>query len=288
MTLVEVMVTMTVLVVLMTVALVVMSLFMSVGDSISGQYAEFDQTLPALSPLQSLIRAEIEPAPPDASNVIGAPIPGFGIDTINTVNKTDTISDITSTFLVFHAYVGTTVSPNGPVLIVAGEDDVGVGDPCPASLPSTGYFCVGEYFPTAGSCPYSLSSTLKCTYGFTTTSSPTKILTEVNNVITNPETPTPNPLFSYSTFDPLATTPVTVTIPSGTEGTAFATCGAPANGDPYVNCNADAIQRVNIELTVHNPENKLKTGTSVELTSYRAQGNEIAPSLPFQYSTTVG
>lgn len=274
-TLVELLVTMTILIVLSTTAFIVMSSFLSISDSVSAQFNEYDQTLPALAPIQGLIRAEIEPAPPDST---GAPIPGFGIDTAGTP---DTISGITGSFVAFHA---NTNDSNGPTLIVAGEDDPGIGNPCPPT-DGPGHFCVGEYFPAAGTCPFLDTSTSDCAYGFTSTSTPTKILTDVSNLVPNPSG---QPIFSYSTFDPLATTPVTTTVPSGSESTFFGNCAPPASGDPYGTCHADAMQRVNIELTVHVRQNKLQGGITVNLTTYRAQGNAIAPSLPFQYSTKVG
>ncbi len=282
-TLVELLVTMTVFAILGATAITVMSSFLSVSNSISAQFKEYDQALPALSPLQSLIRAEIEPAPPDSTNsaALGAPIPGFGIDSIGSGTSVDTISDIASTFVAFHADTNYSA---GPVLVVAGEYSAGVGNPCPPG-DGPGHFCVGEYYPKAGTCPFSETSTAHCAYGFTTTSSPDKVLTDVSHVVANPDG---QPVFTYSTFDPLATTPVTTTVPPGTETTYFQDCASPSGIDPYGTCPADAIQRVSIEITVHVTQNTLQGGTTVNLTTYRAQGNEIAPALPFQYSTLVG
>ena len=63
------------MVVLLTVVVITMSLFNKVTTSVSAQYQEINQGLPALAPLQTLLRAEVEPGP---TSVSGRPVPGFG------------------------------------------------------------------------------------------------------------------------------------------------------------------------------------------------------------------
>ena len=63
MTLTELLIASTLLVVLLTVVMLTMNVVDSVTTSVGAQYQEFDQALPALAPLQQLLRAEVEPAP---------------------------------------------------------------------------------------------------------------------------------------------------------------------------------------------------------------------------------
>ena len=63
MTLVELMITSTVLVVLLGMVFVSMSIINDVSSSVTSQFEEFDQALPALAPFHSLLAAEVEPGP---------------------------------------------------------------------------------------------------------------------------------------------------------------------------------------------------------------------------------
>ena len=74
MTLVEVLITSIILVVLLAMVFGSMQLIDQVGSSVTAQYQEFDQALPAMAPFHSLLAAEVEPAPTDAN---GVPTPGF-------------------------------------------------------------------------------------------------------------------------------------------------------------------------------------------------------------------
>ena len=86
MTMVELLITSAVLVVLLGMVLMSMNLIDSLDSSVTAQYQEFDQVIPALAPLRTLVAAEVEPAPTNAGvplpatpdpNGAQAPAPGF-------------------------------------------------------------------------------------------------------------------------------------------------------------------------------------------------------------------
>ncbi len=205
MTLTELLIASTLLLVLLTVVMTSMSLVSRVTDNVSSQYEENDQALPALAPMQSLVRAEVEPGP---TTFIGAPTPGFGVDTPSGVLGTpDQISGIGNFALTFYANIGTayhnvtgTGTTAGPVMIVAEELDSSGNPVTSASTCSTTTLCsfqVREYLPHVhndsgvSSCPFTTSIAPPptpdptpphpCQY-----SSNYTLITDVSDVINNP------------------------------------------------------------------------------------------------------
>ena len=80
MTLVELLIASTLMIVVMTLVLITFNLFLHVTNTVTAQYQEFNQDLPALSPLQTLLRAEVEPAPTPfvkGGTNTSPPTPGF-------------------------------------------------------------------------------------------------------------------------------------------------------------------------------------------------------------------
>lgn len=75
MTLVELMVTATILVVVLGMVLISMNLIDTVSDGVTAQYQEFNQVVPSLSVIRTLIAEETEPAPVSG----GIPTPAFSI-----------------------------------------------------------------------------------------------------------------------------------------------------------------------------------------------------------------
>ena len=217
MTVVELLVTSTVLVILLGMVLISVTLITNVSTNVTSEYQEFDQALPALAPFHTLLGAQIEPGPP----VGGVPNPPFSV-----------IGNFTMTF---YANIGTgydnivscptstpgcTSSSAGPAMIVAGEYD-GSGNPvtvgaggtdCTATSPCN--LEVRMYLPQTGltlgpgapSCPILWGSTLQttpCSYPSTY-----RLLANVEDVVNNPSlvgpdgtTPT-QPIFTYGYFDP--------------------------------------------------------------------------------------
>ena len=153
MTLVELLIASTLLVVLMTAVMITMDMLNTVSNSVNAQYQEFQQALPALAPLQNLLRAEVEPGPP--STVNGKQIPQPGFQTIGNFSLTF-FSDIGTAYNNVTS-LGTT---GGPAKVVALEVDatgnaVTTATTCSTSSPCN--FQVRQYLPiiTAGmsQCP---------------------------------------------------------------------------------------------------------------------------------------
>ncbi len=232
MTLVELQVAMVTLIILLLVVTISLTTFIDVGTEVVASYGEVDQVLPAMVPLDRLLRAEVEPAP--AATVAGSPYllpsPGFRTGAIGTNTLTFTTN---------------TGDPNGPTLVVASEATT--ANPCHGCAFSTWTFTVTETAATPGTCPTSANElanpgvTLTCAYG----ALPAKTVVSVPGVVDNPAT---TPIFTYTVVD-LSTNPATVTqIPAASVASKFATCAAGA--DDATACPPDAIQSVEIDLKV--------------------------------------
>lgn len=284
MTLTELLIASTLLVVLLTVTMVSMNLISTVSSSVSAQYEENDQAIPALTPLAALIRAEVEPGPTTA---VGAPTPGFGLDTPAVTPATaDTISRIGNFRLQFYANIGTsynnvtgTGTTAGPAKIVAEElDSTGhlVSTQAPTSTCASATPCsfqVREYLPTVdsfgvSSCPvFGSPSTNICQY-----SSKYTLVSNVLHVINNPSQESggasTEPIFTYDILDTSNQTAFQLTppevesgsiqlvanhgYPSGTPNVSLTSCAAP--NPAYPTCAADAIQSVGIDLMIGVPD----------------------------------
>ena len=314
-TLTELLIASTLLVVLLTVVMLSMSLVSSISANITSQYQEFDQALPALAPLQTLIRAEVEPGP---ATLNGAPTPGFGVDTPGTPPTPDSISGIGNYSLTFYSDIGTAynnvtssagvATTAGPAKIVA-EELTSSGTPvnptasttqCSSSQPCS--FQVRQYLPTqtnfngtlTSTCPFTdVAGSPACQYGSNYT-----LITNAQDVVNDPAAG--EPIFTYSIFDsvnnitftPSASEIQSGTIdlvshgyPSGTPNVSLTSCLAP-NGT-YPTCPADAIQSLGIDLRV---AAKGAGAQTVENDTVVYRYPEPAPGSPFpyQFSTTTG
>jgi hypothetical protein len=316
MTMVELLMTSTVLVVLLGMVFASMNLIESVSTNVSAQFQEFDQALPAMKPFHSLIAAEVEPAPP----ANGIPTPGFG--------------SVGNFAVTFYANIGTgydnTVScptgqtctsggtTAGPAKIVAQELD-GSGSPVTASTTcSTSTPCslqVRMYLPQTGlpsspgvsSCP-GIGTGPTCQYS----ASNYRLFDNVQDVVNSPAnvdgTGAPvDPIFSYTIFDPYLNNSITLTsgevqnqqmtglislgYPNDTQSLAPSDCAAPnlANNYPVaISCPADAIQSVGIDLQVAIPGSGKNSAVENSLVVYRYAESPGSTTSPYQYSATVG
>ena len=223
MTLTELLIASTLLIVLLTVVMLTMNVVDSVTTSVGAQYQEFDQALPALAPLQQLLRAQVERAPTPYPDPPTAPLP--------TSPPTPPFASIGNYSLTFYANIGmadgnvateqtctpvggpppyvcvpatpTTPISAGPAKIVAGlyqPDGAAVteGNQCPSSDPCS--FQVRERLPIvsddggASTCPVlGNPSTDVCQYP---PAAEYKLLTNALHV-TNTQ-----PVFTYTIFDP--------------------------------------------------------------------------------------
>lgn len=320
-TLTELLIASTLLVVLLTVVMLSMSLVSSISANVTSQYQEFDQALPALAPLQTLIRAEVEPGP---TTLNGAPTPGFGVDTPGTPPTADSISGIGNYSLTFYSDIGTAYNnvtqgtvvngvtqpgtTAGPAKIVA-EELTSSGTPvnptasttqCSPSQPCS--FQVRQYLPEqtnfngtlTPTCPFTdVAGSPACQYGSSYT-----LITNAKDVVNDPAAG--EPIFTYSIFDSMNNITFTPTssevqsgtidlvnhgYPSGTPNVSLTSCLAP-NG-AYPTCPADAIQSLGIDLRV---AAKGAGAQTVENDTVIYRYPEPAPGSPFpyQYSTTTG
>ena len=216
MTLVELLVTSTVLIVLMGMVFISLTMVESLSTSVSSQYQEFQQALPAMAPFHGIVAAEVEPAPP----FNGVPTPPFA-----------SIGNFAITFYtnIGTSYLNTTTCPSGqtcatggttagPAQVVALELD-GSGTPvtatttCTAALPCS--FQVRLYLPLTGltapgvsSCPFDPLSLLTCKYGTNY-----RLIANVQNVVNNPASLDPvtgaqadpsvpvSPIFGFTLLD---------------------------------------------------------------------------------------
>lgn len=323
MTLAELLIASTLMIVLLTVVIITMSLFDNVATSVSSQYQELDQALPALAPLQTLIRAEVEPGP----TVNNVPVPGFG-------DFSSSSATINNYSLTFYSNIGTAYNnvttagtTAGPAKILAaaytssGTQETNSSS-CSMSSPCS--FQVREYLPettaetVAGTvervstCP-GIGIGPTCVYPSNYT-----LITDAQDVVNS------TPIFSYNIFDPnlgssgtaytLSTSEVQnnsvmlsshgYTIPSGGPTTqplsGSGSCVAP--GTTYQTaaaaCPADNIQSVGIDLEIGvkgasltptsggttNYQNTVDNQTIV----YRYPESSGATTYPYQYSAGVG
>jgi len=321
MTLVELMVTSTVLIVLMGMVLVSITMVESLSGGITSQYQEFQQALPAMAPFRSMLAAQVEPAPPVAS----VPTPGFAA--------------IGNFSMTFYANVGTafdnTVScptgqtcttggtTAGPAKIVAVELGAN-GQPataCSASFPCT--FQLQMYLPLVGltapgvsSCP-GVGTGPACQYPTTY-----KLLANVQNVVNDPSSvdgsnAQNDPIFTYALMDPGGTfttggvtttyaaqtinlTPAQVqsqqipplSYPAWANGQSLSAsaCAAPSANNPTVAsaCPLDAVQSVTVDLQVAKPGTGPSGIQENNLVIYRYAQSPGSSTAPYQYSTTVG
>lgn len=315
MTLLEVLLASIVLVVLLSMVAISMSVVNSISGTVSSQFQEFDQALPALAPLQTLLRAEVEPAAPSGS-VPSPPFLQYGTTSLNF--GVQFYSNIGTAYNNLTA-AGTTA---GPAKIVALEVDQS-GNPvtsattCSAKSPCG--FQVRRYLPTVtsgiSSCPVITDGSAgPCVYPSTYT-----LITNALDVVNNPSSTTggvPNqPIFTYSFFDP--------NWPAGANGTGtgilltageiqnnlitgltaapysyptntrvVTACTAPNASYPTaaIACPLDAIQSVGVELMVAAPGSGTNGTVDNQTVVYRypptGTGSNI--TYPYQFSTTVG
>jgi hypothetical protein len=303
MTLVELLIASTLVIVLGTVVALTMNVLNTVSSSINAQYQEYDQSLPALAPLQTLLRAEVEPAPP----VSGVPTPGFGLGGITTTPP----FPVGNNNLTFYANIGTAYNnvtsalpPNttggtgGPAEIVAQELDATGAPVTSSSTCSTTSLCsfqVTQYLPIinnaacqglgfpsgtlCSTCPVTgMPSTNVCQY-------PTagKLIVNVSGLTNNPAT---QPIFTYNLLDPATGLGVNWANLTTTQLLAMDSC----TGATAAACPADYIQSVGIELMVSRKGAGTNGTVDVQSIVYRypATGTGSGIIYPFQYTVAAG
>jgi hypothetical protein len=307
MTLVEVLIASTLVVVLGTVVGLTMNVLNTVSTSINSQYQEFDQSLPALAPLQTLLRAEVEPAPASG----GAPTPGFGLGTTTTApfpvgnNNLTFFSNIGTAYNNVTSAIppNTTGGPGGPAMIVAQELDSNGNPVTSGSTCSTASLCsfqVTQYLPIinnaacsglglpsgtlCSTCPVTgMPSTNVCQYNMNTG----KLIVDVLGVTNNPST---QPIFTYNVLDPATGLGVNWSTPTSPLSSAQLLAMNSCTGATAATCPADYIQSVGVELMVS--RKGAGTNGSVDEQSivyrYPATGTGASIIYPYQYTAAAG
>ena len=324
MSLVELLVTSTVLIVLMGMVFVSVAMVQRLSTSVSSQFQEFQQAIPAMAPFHGLLAAQVEPAPMSA----GVPTPAFAA--------------LGNFSMTFYSNVGTTgnntvscpsgqTCPNGgttagPAKIVAVELD-GNGNPvtattvCSAAHPCS--FQLRMFLPLTGltapgvsSCP-GVGTGPTCQYG-----TDFRLLANVQSVVNDPSSMDPvtglqvdpnvpvSPIFRYTLLDTggifsgttyapqsIALTPAQVQTQRftglnamGSQTQSLSTCAAPDGNypTPATACPADAVQSVNIDLRIGKPGTGSNGTQENSLVVYRYAQSPGSTTAPYQYSSAVG
>jgi prepilin-type N-terminal cleavage/methylation domain-containing protein len=306
-TLTELLIASSLLVVLLTVVMISMSMVSSVTENVTTQYQEYDQALPALAPLQTLLRSEVEPGP---TTLNGAPTPGFGVDTPGTPPTADSIAGIGNYSLTFYAAIGTAYNnvtsagtTAGPAMITAEElqsngQAVTSGAQC-ASTAQPCSFQVREYLPVqtnfngvlTSTCPFTtVAGSPPCQYNLNNYT----LISDANDVVSD------QPIFTYTMFDTVNNFTVTPTAseiqnglinlvnygyPAGTASVSLSSCTAP--GAATMTCPADDIQSVGIDLRVAAKGAGNQTVEN-DTVVYRYPEPSPGATYPYLYSTTTG
>ncbi len=315
MTLVELLVASTLLVVVLTLVGVTMSMVTNIQGTVNSQFQEFDQALPALAPIQALLRAEVEPAAPKA----GVPAPAFAQYGTTSLNFAVQFTSNVGTAYNNLTNAGTTA---GPAKIVAVELDQS-GNPvtstthCTASSPCS--LQVRRYLPIVNSgistCPVATDGSAgPCQYpsNYTLISNTLHVVNDPSNVAGGAPA---QPLFSYSIFDPnwpagqnSPGTGVLLTsaevqnnqitglnaapynYPSGSQ--TLTACAAPNASFPTtaIACPLDAVQSVGIDLRVASPGAGTNGTVDNQTVVYRypPTGTGSSTTYPYQFTSEVG
>ncbi len=322
-TLVELTLASTFMLIVLTLVGVTMSVITNIEGSVTSQYAEYDQALPALAPVQALLRAEVEPAPVNG----GVPTPGFSqFGTTSLSFGVQFYADIGTAYNNLTS-AGTTA---GPAKIVAVEVDQN-GNPvtapssanpsvtptkCTAASPCS--FQVRRYLPIVNSgistCP-GVGTGPTCQYPTTY-----KLITNALDVVNSPADNTGgvpnNPIFGYGMLDPawpqiLDTPGTAVPISSAaiynnqltalnaapysyvTPTQSVTACAAPNASYPTtaIACPLDAVQDISIDLQVAAPGSGTNGNVDNQTVVYRYPPTGVDGSTvnyPYQYTAVVG
>ena len=307
MTLVELLIASTLLIVLLTSVMITMNLLNTVTTSVGAQYQEYDQAIPALSPLQNLLRAEVEPGPA----IGGVPQPAF--------------SSVGNFSLTFYANIGTAYNnvtsagtTGGPALIKAQELQAN-GTPVTSSTQcnttSLCSFQVVQFLPVlsnaacpsgtpAGTvcswCPLTAPSGTACQYPTTG-----KLIVNVLGVVNDPSqqqtytytlngstasgTGPSQPIFTYNVLDSSNQADPALGVGANWSNLTtpqLAVMNNPCTGNTVATCPADYIQSVGVDLMVARKGAGTNGTVDEQTIIYRYAGT--SGTFPFQYTSVSG
>jgi len=300
MTMIELLITSAVLIVLLGMVLVSMNLIDSLSSSVTAQYQEFDQVVPALAPLRTLVSGEVEPAPVTG----GVPTPAF--QSIGNFAATWTTNVGTNYNNVTGSSNCPTICTAGPAKVVAEELDA-AGNPvvstpsgpnttCSTTSPCS--FQVRLYLPQmsptspgTSTCPVPINGTPNGTCQYSSTY---RLITNILDVVNNPASVDGSgnplhPIFTYAVADATsgATTQLTTamvnqpnSIISGTQ--QLNTC----SGLTGVTCPLDDIQSVSLHLVVAKAGNGTNGSVINNIVEYRQPLSNLSGCYAYQYSSS--
>jgi prepilin-type N-terminal cleavage/methylation domain-containing protein len=298
MTMVELIITSAVLVVLLGMVLLSMNLIESLDANVTAQYQEFDQVVPSLAPLRTLVASEVEPAMPAS----GVPTPAF--QSIGNFSATWTTNVGTNYDNVVGASNCPSLCTAGPAQVVAEELD-GNGNPvvstsagpnttCSSKSPCS--FQVRLYLPMmsatspgTSTCPVPINGTPNGTCQY---SSSYKLISNIQDVVNNPASVDGSgnplhPIFTYTVADATTANPLLLTAAMINNPSGVISGSQPLNtctGTTGLLCPLDDIQSVTIHLRVQRPATNSSGVVDNTIVEYRQPLSAISGCYSYQYS----
>lgn len=229
-TLVELMVSMTILLIVLTLTTTIINSFFSSQTRITATYNGFDQILPATTTMQRFAITMVEATPPALVDQVYVPTPPYLLD------PTTNSYELSPNSATFTSNVG---DPNGPSLITISTT---TNAPPRSGSPQT-YTVKATITPAdAGHCP-DVSAGTACIWN-----GPAKEIFTLTDVI-NGSVTSPTPLFQYTTALS-GGTPVPYSNGTGTPSTSWTTAFGPGSCIAQGNCPADQITSIAINFQV--------------------------------------
>lgn len=238
--------------ILLGMTIPIVSTVFDVTGRVDNTYKNVSQQVVMSTLPERMIRAAVAP---DPNPNTGSPVPAFCYPGTGSIYSCPT--SLTPTSVTFFANMGNT---NGP-------DEVTAGCPAGTTTMCSGPFTVTVTPPTAGSCPFSTTSTNDCRYSSSATQTVVTV-TSVQNSSTEPLF-----VYSYGAVAPpgqsMTVTKVTPTASYPTYGQIdshdFSSCTSSTNpSQPYANCLAGEVQEVDFQLLVNVNTNSRHGGLTVE------------------------
>lgn len=264
MTLVEVLVSMTVLMIILAMTTTVISTFFNSQNQLTNSYSAFQQILPASTTLQQFFRTLTEAAPTSAST--GVPVPAFTPVATTPASALEGPFNLAPNSATFTTNLG---NASGPSLVTVTTT---------ANTSPTGTYTLTATVatPNANTCPgtpqagNNLSSTSSaCTWG-------TPVRAFQITDLTNGSPTATSPVFQYTLSTSDTNTPVPYTTAGVSPGSVWTSTFGGGSCTSATACPVTQIQTVTIDIEVKAPG-----GGSA---SYQTLVSALAPN----YSTFVG
>lgn len=240
-TLVEVLISMTILLVIITISMTVMSTFFSNASQINGAYQGFDEVIPSTTSMQQYIITMVEPTNPAVSAGGYIPVPPFAYNPpVGTAGNNPALPAGYQLDPNSATFTSNTGDPNGPAQI---NVTTTANAPPKAGNPQTYTLQVTVTPADPGTCPGVTTGT-QCTWGVSTK---TKIVFTVSDLVNGSTNSTP-PVLQYTTNISSGTIPY-----STLSGSAWMEAFGPNTCLSQGNCPADQVASVTISIQIQLP-----------------------------------